>query len=48
MVGRLGARVNRFTAHRFTAPSLQFRVLGFGLFQDPDVGIGVFPTTKEF
>jgi hypothetical protein len=26
---------------------LQFRVLGFGLFQDGDVGVGVFPEREE-
>ena len=28
-------------------PSLQFRVLGFGLLQDGDVGVGVFPEREE-
>src|ERR1019366_4089967 len=32
----------------FTCPSLlQFCVLGFGLFQDGDVRIGVFPENEE-
>jgi len=26
---------------------LQLRVLGFGLFQDGDVGVGVFPEGEE-
>jgi len=26
---------------------LQLRVLGFGLFQDGDVGVGVFPESEE-
>jgi hypothetical protein len=28
--------------------SVQFRVLGFGLFQDRDVGVGILPKRKEF
>ena len=27
---------------------LQFRVLGLGLLQDADVGVGVFPVQKDF
>ena len=31
-----------------SAPLLQLRVLGLGLLQDGDVGVGVFPESEEF
>jgi hypothetical protein len=46
MVGRKGGKVKRNVnaAKRL----MQLRVLRFGLLQDGDVGIGVFPEGEEF
>ena len=39
--------LSTFTKHTVRHKSLQLCVLGFGLLQDGDVGIGVFPEREE-
>jgi len=40
-------RSRRCATRRLTKTSLKLRVLGLGLLQDGDVGVGVFPEREE-
>ena len=46
-IARFGGMRSPKTASCFCAALLQLRVLGFGFFQDGDVGVGVFPEREE-